>query len=81
MSEQRSTEAIEGDIERTREQLGDTVEALAAKADVKAHAQARVAEVKQQARERATSPAALAAGGAVALLLVAAMIRRRRRRN
>ena len=79
MSEQRTPEEIERDIARTREQLGDTAEALAAKADVKAHAQEKVAEVKQQARARATSPAAIAAGAAV-VLVVAVIIARRRRR-
>jgi ElaB/YqjD/DUF883 family membrane-anchored ribosome-binding protein len=42
----RSPEAIEADIERTRQEVGDTVEALAAKTDVKARAQDRVEEVK-----------------------------------
>jgi len=37
------------DITRTREELGETIEALAAKADVKARAQESVAEVKQRA--------------------------------
>jgi len=37
------------DITRTREELGETIEALAAKADVKARAQEAVAEAKQRA--------------------------------
>ncbi|MHB9756038.1 DUF3618 domain-containing protein [Streptomyces sp. BYX5S] len=41
-------------IDHTREELGRTVEQLAAKADVKANAQRRAAELKEQARERAT---------------------------
>lgn len=36
------------EIERTREELGETVEALAAKADVKARAQQRASEVSGQ---------------------------------
>lgn len=40
------------EIERTREELGDTVEALAAKADVKARAQQRAAEVSGQLKGR-----------------------------
>jgi hypothetical protein len=40
------------EIERTREELGDTVEALAAKADVKARAQQRAAEVSGQLKDR-----------------------------
>jgi Protein of unknown function (DUF3618) len=38
-------EALEADIRRTREQLGQTVEALTAKVDVKARAQEKAAEV------------------------------------
>ena len=45
----RSPDEIRSDIEQTREELGDTVEALAAKTDVKARAQARIEEAKQQA--------------------------------
>jgi hypothetical protein len=41
------------DVERTREELADTVEALAYKADVKARAKDKVDEVKAQAAEKA----------------------------
>jgi hypothetical protein len=41
-------EALVEEITRTREELGETVEALAAKADVKARAQQRAAEVSGQ---------------------------------
>ena len=40
------------EIERTREELGETVEALAAKTDVKARAQQRAAEVSGQLKGR-----------------------------
>ena len=53
-------EAILADIDRTREQLGETVEALAAKADVKAQAQQKVADVKAQAQQKAADARALA---------------------
>jgi hypothetical protein len=43
---------VQADIERTRQQLGETVEALAAKADVKAEARRKVTEAKQQASAR-----------------------------
>ncbi len=46
-------EALAGEIERTREQLGETVEALAAKADVKGRARRRGAEVTGNLRGRA----------------------------
>ena len=38
VGENKSPEQIRADIEQTREQLGDTVEALAEKTDVKAQA-------------------------------------------
>ena len=46
-------EQIQQEIEQTRERLGETVEELAAKADVKARAQAKAAEVKAQAQAKA----------------------------
>jgi hypothetical protein len=49
----RSPEDIRRDIEETRGELGDTVEALAAKADVKAQAKDRVAEVKDNVSSKA----------------------------
>jgi ElaB/YqjD/DUF883 family membrane-anchored ribosome-binding protein len=44
--------AVRRDIEETREQLGDTVEALSEKADVKAQAKAKVEERKRALREK-----------------------------
>jgi hypothetical protein len=55
-------QAILDDIEETREQLGQTVEALAAKADVKAQVQHKAAEAAGAARQRAEG--VLAAAGA-----------------
>jgi hypothetical protein len=52
-NEQRSPEEIRRDIEETRGDLGDTVEALAAKADVKAQAKDKADEVKAQAKGKA----------------------------
>ena len=40
---------LQADIDRTRQELGETVSALADKADVKAHVQDKVAETKQAA--------------------------------
>ncbi|MBA3746406.1 MAG: DUF3618 domain-containing protein [Solirubrobacterales bacterium] len=48
----RSPDEIRNDIEDTREELGDTVEALAAKTDVKAQAHAKIEDVKQQAQSK-----------------------------
>jgi ElaB/YqjD/DUF883 family membrane-anchored ribosome-binding protein len=42
------------DIERTREDLGDTVAALAEKTDVKARARDKVTEVKQNVSDKRT---------------------------
>lgn len=44
---------IQADIERTRESLSETVEALAAKADVKGRAKDKVAETKDAIAEKA----------------------------
>ena len=49
----RTPDEIRADIEQTRAEVGDTVEALAAKTDVKARAQERVEEVKENVREKA----------------------------
>jgi hypothetical protein len=59
-SETRSPEEIRADIEQTREQVGDTVEALAAKTDVKAQARARVDEIKANVHAKADQAKAAA---------------------
>ncbi|HET7327576.1 MAG TPA: DUF3618 domain-containing protein [Nocardioidaceae bacterium] len=70
-------EELERDIERTREDLGRTVDALAAKADVKTRVQQRIAELDRQ------RPGVLYGGTGAALAVVALVIgltvRRRRR--
>ena len=43
------------DIERTRQELGETVEALAAKTDVKTRARKKVGQAKEQATARAAA--------------------------
>jgi hypothetical protein len=45
---------IQEEIERTREHLGDTVEELAARADVRTRARAKAAEMKDLATGAAT---------------------------
>jgi hypothetical protein len=45
--------ALRQEIEQTREELGETVEALAAKVDVKARAQEAAEETKERVREAA----------------------------
>ena len=44
-----TTPEIQQEIERTRDHLGETVEELAARADVKARARARAASIKDKA--------------------------------
>jgi uncharacterized protein DUF3618 len=48
----RTPADIRADIEQTRVEVGDTVEALAAKTDVKAQAKAKVDEIKGNVRQR-----------------------------
>jgi hypothetical protein len=63
----RTPEELQAEVEQQREQLAGTIDALSAKLDVKAQAQAKVAEVKGTARNR---PELVAAAG---VLLVAAV--------
>jgi len=51
-SQQKSPEQIRAEIEHTREELGDTVEALAGKADVKGQAKDRIASIKDTAQHQ-----------------------------
>ncbi|QNN51620.1 DUF3618 domain-containing protein [Nocardioides mesophilus] len=72
--------AKEREVERQREQLAETVDALHAKLDVKAQARARV----DAARARATTPSGrprpeVLAGAAVAVLGVVVLVWWRRR--
>ena len=72
-----SSDEIERDIERTREELGRTVDALAAKADVKTRVQQRTAEIRRDRPEVLYG----GAGGALALVaLVVGLVLWRRRR-
>ena len=64
-----SIDELRADIKQTREELGETVQALAAKADVKARAKEQVEQTKQkvkaqavEATEKVRDAAAAAAG-------------------
>jgi ElaB/YqjD/DUF883 family membrane-anchored ribosome-binding protein len=48
----KDPEQIRVEIEATREEMGDTVEALAAKADVKSRVREKVDQTKQSAAEK-----------------------------
>ena len=55
---------VEQEIERTREQLGETVEQLAAKADVKGRARAKAAEVSEGVKSKTSQAQNEVAAGA-----------------
>jgi MYXO-CTERM domain-containing protein len=71
---------IEADIEQVREHLAETVDALHAKLDVKAHARAKAADVKDRATtdDGAPRPAVFVATVAVVALVVLVAWRRSR---
>ena len=60
------TAALRHEIQQTRQDLGETVEALAAKADVKARAHEAVAEAKANVKAKAHDAASDARGYASA---------------
>lgn len=83
--------ALQADIERTREQLADTVDQLQAKLDVRARASAGAHDLAERTKAKVVDadghprPAAMGAGGAViaglaAVALVALWRRRQRQR-
>jgi hypothetical protein len=79
MTEQQSKqtpEEIRAEIERTRRELGDTVDALSHKANVKEQARLKKDEVQERV---SSNPVPLAAviGGGIAILLLVRMLRRR----
>jgi hypothetical protein len=71
----RSPGEIQADIEATREELGDTVEALTEKADVKKQAKRKVDEAKAKVAANQDGMAVIAGVVAVGLLVV--WVRRR----
>ena len=75
VSEAKDPEQLREEIEETRRELGDTVEALAAKADVKARVKDKVGATKESAAQkkdellgkaRQTSPDSVSAGASQA---------------
>ena len=68
-------DAIREEIERTRDDLAETVDALHAKLDVKGQARAKVNQVKSQATTASGKPRPeLVAGAAGVVLLIAGLI-------
>jgi MYXO-CTERM domain-containing protein len=74
---------LQRDIESTRQALGDTVEALAHKADVKTRVERKVDDVRARATRQAdrlqTPPGRYVVLAALAALVVVGFLRRRRR--
>jgi Protein of unknown function (DUF3618) len=73
---QQTPEELRREIERTRQELGDTVDALSHKADVKEQARQKKEEVQQRVTENPV-PLAAVIGGGLALLLLLRFVRRR----
>jgi ElaB/YqjD/DUF883 family membrane-anchored ribosome-binding protein len=73
---QQTPEELRREIERTRQELGETVDALSHKADVKEQARLKKDEVRQRVSDNPI-PLVAVAGGIVALLVLLRVIRRR----
>ena len=73
---QQTPEELRREIERTRRELGDTVDALSHKADVKEQARLKKEEVQQRVNEN-PMPMVAVAGGIVALFVLVRLLRRR----
>jgi cobalamin biosynthesis Mg chelatase CobN len=61
-----SVDQLRAEIKQTRSELGETVQALAAKADVKARAKDQVEQTKQRVKAQAAGAAGKVRGAAVA---------------
>ena len=73
MTDARDPDTLREGIEQTRQGLGETVEALAAKTDVRAHAKRKLGK----ARSSLAKPAILGAGGAAVGVLIWQVRKRR----
>ncbi len=80
-SSANSPEQIQADIDRQREQLAQTVDALSHKLDVKSQAQAKIAHARDRATTDSGKPRPeLVAAGVVGVAAVVALVWWRRRR-
>lgn len=80
MSDTRTPEQIQSEIEQQRRQLAQTVDQLGRKLDVKSHARARVAGIKDSAttQEGRPRPEVVAAAGSLAAMAVVLLVWRLR---
>lgn len=69
-----SPEALEQQVEREREQLAQTVEALQAKLDVKANAKAKAAHMRDKATTDSGRPSPVVLGVAAAVVGIGALL-------
>jgi hypothetical protein len=76
MTGQQTPEELRREIEQTRRELGDTVDALSQKANVKEQARIKKEEVEERVKAN-PKPLAAAIGGFLALLLLLRLLRRR----
>ena len=70
-------EDLQADIEKTREQLGETVEALSAKLDVKAHVKSSAEHTKDRAVASVSSNWPVLVGFATAAIVAAIIWKKR----
>ena len=70
MTQQQTPEELRREIERTRRELGDTVEALSHKADVKEQARQKKDELEERLKANPKPLVAGIAGGLALLLLL-----------
>jgi MYXO-CTERM domain-containing protein len=81
MSGNQETERLSADIERQRDQLADTVDALHDKLDVKAHAKHKAAELHDRSTTATGKPRPeLIGASALAVALLVGLVVWRRRR-
>jgi ElaB/YqjD/DUF883 family membrane-anchored ribosome-binding protein len=73
---EQTPEELRREIEQTRQELGETVDALSHKADVKEQARLKKDEMRQRVGENPI-PLAAVAGGMLGLLILLRLIRRR----
>jgi hypothetical protein len=76
VTQQQTPEELRREIERTRRELGETVDALSHKANMKEQARLKKDEVQQRVSSN-PMPLAAVIGGGIALLLLMRLLRRR----